>query len=85
MNGIRVAKKFSDEGLVLKMSKALNGLDMKISGNYEDDGLWGRMGKRFEDTKNPKRAERKEVAKESPRTGEGEQVPLDSSSKTSSK
>ena len=49
MNGIRVAKKFSDEGLVRKMEQSLHRLDM-TSSNYED-GIWGRMGQQFEKKK----------------------------------
>ena len=53
MNGIRVARKFADEGLVHKVSKALNGIDLKMSSEYED-GIWNRVGKRFDNDKRVK-------------------------------
>ncbi len=46
-NGIRVGKKFADDALVARLAAALAQLDMKIPGAYED-GVWDRMGQRFE-------------------------------------
>lgn len=56
MNGIRVAKKFVDESLVLRMSAALSALDLKMPGDFED-GLWDRMGQRFDKSKKKKSKE----------------------------
>lgn len=50
MNGIRVARQFADEGLVTQIAAALSALDLKMSGALED-GIWGRMGQRFEKRK----------------------------------
>ncbi len=65
-NAIRVARKFADEGLVEKMADALETLDVQ-DGAYED-GLWDRMGQRFE----KKRNKRKEKAAKSDNTEQGD-------------
>lgn len=57
INALRVARKFVDEGLVEKMSGALGTLDLKPPGVYED-GIWDRMGQRFE--KNKKKQPKKD-------------------------
>jgi len=50
MNGIRVAHKFNQEALVAKMSQALTTLDQEMPGGYED-GMWNRVGQRFDKRK----------------------------------
>ncbi len=73
-NGIRVAKKFVDEELVLKMGRALNGIDLKSPGGYEE-GLWDRMGRRFESGKKKRaldRAQESVVADQKSETGKSE-------------
>jgi glycerol-3-phosphate acyltransferase PlsX len=50
MNGIRAANKFVSESLVLKMSGALSALDVKMPGQFQD-GIWDRMGQRFDKKK----------------------------------
>jgi len=55
MNGIRVARKFADEALVEKIEAALDSLDSKMPGAYED-GLWNRMGQKFEKGRNGKKS-----------------------------
>lgn len=50
MNGIRVARRFVDESLTAKLSQAVSVLDMPQTGVY-DDGMWNRMGQRFEKNK----------------------------------
>lgn len=47
MNAIRVARKFDDEGLIGRMNQALSLLDQETPGAYED-GMWNRMGQKFE-------------------------------------
>jgi phosphate acyltransferase len=56
MNGIRVAKKCVDADLVSKMSAALNVLDVRLPGDFED-GIWDRMGQRFDKRKKKQGAE----------------------------
>ncbi|MCB0339277.1 MAG: hypothetical protein KDD53_06720, partial [Bdellovibrionales bacterium] len=45
-NGIRVARKFVDDGMISKIRSALNNVYLDLPGGYED-GIWGRMGMRF--------------------------------------
>lgn len=47
MNGIRAAHKFSREGLASRIGSALTALEVAMPGGFED-GVWGRMGERFE-------------------------------------
>jgi phosphate acyltransferase len=47
MNAIRVADKFVKENMVSNIAGALGALEMELSAGIED-GLWGRMGQRFE-------------------------------------
>jgi len=61
-NAIRVAKKFADEGLVQKMGRALDGVELKVAGNYEE-GIWNRVGKRFDNAR--KDSEKREKVNES--------------------
>lgn len=50
-NAVRVAKKLSDSNLIEKMQKALTAIEIENEdGNYED-GIWGRMGQKFENQK----------------------------------
>jgi glycerol-3-phosphate acyltransferase PlsX len=46
-NGVRAAQKFVDAGLVGHLEQSLACIDVKLPGVYED-GIWDRMGKRFE-------------------------------------
>ncbi|MDZ4785430.1 MAG: phosphate acyltransferase PlsX [bacterium] len=50
MNGIRVAKKLANDELVTKIASALGDLEAAQSAGYQD-GIWGRMGKRFDRNK----------------------------------
>jgi len=62
MNGIRVAKKFADEALVQKIEAALDSLDSRMPGAY-DNGLWNRMGQKFEKGKAGKKGLSSKAAK----------------------
>jgi glycerol-3-phosphate acyltransferase PlsX len=57
MNALRVARKFVDDALVVKMRGALTALDVKMPGEFQD-GIWDRMGQRF-DKKRKMGAEKK--------------------------
>lgn len=50
MNAMRVAQKFAEESLISRIAAALGTLDSKMAGSYED-GMWGRVGQRFEKRK----------------------------------
>lgn len=50
MNAIRVADRFVKSDLIPKMEQSLDSLDFKKTVSYED-GLWERMGKRFDKKK----------------------------------
>lgn len=60
MNGIRVAQKFVDEALVGRVSQALSLFDGESHGVYED-GMWNRMGQRFDKKKESKKGAAKGV------------------------
>lgn len=62
MNAVRVARKFVDENLVQKMESALSSLDSRLPADVED-GMWNRMGQRFEKKRSAK--PRGESARES--------------------
>lgn len=47
MNAIRVAKRSADANLAAELASALGAFDIGAPGGYED-GLWNRMGARFE-------------------------------------
>ncbi len=47
MNGIRVAQKLADDGLVDKIAAALTDMEGIHSGVFQD-GIWGRVGKKIE-------------------------------------
>ena len=49
-NAVRVAQKFVEEKLIEKLEESLGALDLKESGGIED-GLWDRVGQRFEKRK----------------------------------
>lgn len=53
MNGIRIAKKFAAEDLIMKLGTALSDLDSSNPGDYEN-GMWNRMGQKLEKKKAPK-------------------------------
>lgn len=53
MNGIKAANKFVNAGLVERLEQSLTSLDIRIPGAYED-GIWDRMGRRFEKRKKVK-------------------------------
>lgn len=53
LNGIRVAQKFSQEGLMAKIGSALAAWESANSGNYEN-GMWGRFGERLDKKKKSK-------------------------------
>lgn len=55
-NGVRVAKKFVDEGLVHKVQRALTGVDVQHSSGIYEDGIWDRMGERFDKRRKRKKA-----------------------------
>ncbi len=63
-NGIRVADKFVREGLIQKLEKSLGSLEVKGPDVFED-GLWERMGKRFERKRNGKSKNRPKKTDES--------------------
>ena len=46
-NGIRVAQKFAEEGIIAKIRAALSSLDANTQGSF-DEVVWDRMGQRFE-------------------------------------
>jgi glycerol-3-phosphate acyltransferase PlsX len=52
MNGIRVAEKFVADGLVAKIGAALAALEVNMPSGCED-GIWKRMGDRFDKGKKP--------------------------------
>lgn len=47
MNGIRVTRKFVEDGLVSNMAAAIGELDLDSTGDYEQ-GIWDRVGRRFD-------------------------------------
>ncbi|MBN8548636.1 MAG: phosphate acyltransferase PlsX [Deltaproteobacteria bacterium] len=47
MNAIRVAQKSASQNLASELCAALTAFDMRTPGTY-DDGIWNRMGQRFE-------------------------------------
>ena len=49
-NAVRVAEKFVQEKLIEKLEESLGSLDLKDSSGVED-GIWDRMGQRFEKRK----------------------------------
>jgi phosphate acyltransferase len=61
MNAIRVAKKFVDDGLIIKLNAALTNVDQP--GVFEE-GIWNRMGQHLDRLKKPKKTAEKEGAKE---------------------
>ncbi|MCB9029956.1 MAG: phosphate acyltransferase PlsX [Deltaproteobacteria bacterium] len=54
MNGIRIAHKFAQEGLLSRIASALTDVELQVPGAYED-GMWGRMGQRFTKQKKDKK------------------------------
>jgi glycerol-3-phosphate acyltransferase PlsX len=70
MNAIRVADKFVDEALIARVSQALGALEQG-SGTYED-GMWNRMGQKFEGRrKKRKQGEGEELTESSSADGSG--------------
>ena len=49
-NGIRVAYQLRTEGLLDRMKRAFDSLDLKAPGEF-NDGVWNRMGQRFDKLK----------------------------------
>lgn len=67
MNAIRVAQKSASENLASELCSALTAFDMRSPGGY-DDGIWNRMGQRFE--KRPKTQAPAAESAETPRSKE---------------
>lgn len=56
MNGVRVAHKFASDNLVTKMEQALSALEVALPADFQD-GLWNRVGQRFDKSKRKKEAD----------------------------
>ncbi len=69
MNGIRVAKKFVDDNFISEMEASLNRLDLQFGSEYQD-GVWNRMGQKFEKQRKPKAKEKAAPMAESAATSE---------------
>lgn len=66
MNAIRIAEKCVNDQLVDRIGSAIDSMDFKMPGSY-DDGIWDRMGQRFEKKRKGKEASRSnERASEDP-------------------
>ena len=79
-NAIRVARKLDDEGLIAHMNGALGTLDVADSAGYED-GMWNRLGHRFEPKRKHKEKANAEIEPESSEAATGEQNLVEPESK----